>query len=451
MVQTEDSKITSEGNNSTTVPYPVPFYFLNNSEIIVVVKDSAGLEQHLVLNTDYTVTGAGNPTGGSIKTTQPVSTASTVTRFRELPVTQLTSYEEGDAFPAKSHEKALDKLTMLIQQVMRATGGLESELEGDRARAFRLTEASGGIKALSKITDSTLGIDTAGESVLRTPVEMLAWLGQVGTFWHDAAERAHTRGAFPGQTGVQTDNWTLYIAHSTEPGNWVPFLSSSGIVISTNGTPSAKFNPSGDIVGTSESQVLSNKTLNAPTINNPTGLTPANVGLDQADNTSDANKPVSTPTVFALQSKQDLAQKANPNGYASLDSVGKVPIEQIPSSLIGGNSSFQTSWNASANIPPILSGSASAANNGFFYLVSVAGTTVVDSVTSWAVGDMCISDGTKWVKIIATAAVSSVAGKIGAVTLVKGDVGLGNVDNTSVAVQNAAAATLTNKVINGAS
>lgn len=46
-----------------------------------------------------------------------------------------------------------------------------------------------------------------------------------------------------------------------------------------------------------------------------------------------------------------------------------------------------------------------------------------------------------------TDAVSSVAGKTGAVTLVKGDVGLGNVDNTSDATKNSATATLTNKTL----
>lgn len=45
----------------------------------------------------------------------------------------------------------------------------------------------------------------------------------------------------------------------------------------------------------------------------------------------------------------------------------------------------------------------------------------------------------------AGAPVQSVAGKTGTVTLVKGDVGLGNVDNTSDATKNSASATLTNK------
>lgn len=47
----------------------------------------------------------------------------------------------------------------------------------------------------------------------------------------------------------------------------------------------------------------------------------------------------------------------------------------------------------------------------------------------------------------ASAPVQSVAGKAGAVTLAKGDVGLGNVDNTSDATKNAAVTTLTNKTL----
>lgn len=72
-------------------------------------------------------------------------------------------------------------------------------------------------------------------------------------------------------------------------------------------------------------------------------LTKSDVGLGNVDNTSDANKPVSTATQAALDLKADisyvdsentlnekLANKAQPNGYASLDSGGKVPSGQLP-------------------------------------------------------------------------------------------------------------------------
>lgn len=55
------------------------------------------------------------------------------------------------------------------------------------------------------------------------------------------------------------------------------------------------------------------------------------LALDNVDNTSDVNKPVSTATQTALDLKVDLADVGVANGVASLDSGGKVPTAQLPS------------------------------------------------------------------------------------------------------------------------
>lgn len=55
------------------------------------------------------------------------------------------------------------------------------------------------------------------------------------------------------------------------------------------------------------------------------------VGLNNIDNTSDAAKPVSAATQTALNAKQSLTEKGAANGYAGLDSSGKVPSAQLPS------------------------------------------------------------------------------------------------------------------------
>lgn len=64
---------------------------------------------------------------------------------------------------------------------------------------------------------------------------------------------------------------------------------------------------------------------------NPHGVTKTQVGLGNVDNTSDADKPVSTAQQTALNAKEDKANKGVANGYASLDSSGKVPSGQLPS------------------------------------------------------------------------------------------------------------------------
>jgi hypothetical protein len=71
------------------------------------------------------------------------------------------------------------------------------------------------------------------------------------------------------------------------------------------------------------------------------------IGLGNVDNTSDANKPVSTAQQTALNLKVNTSAVGAVNGVASLDSGGKVPFAQLPSSVIGGMR-FVASTNLSA-------------------------------------------------------------------------------------------------------
>ena len=116
------------------------------------------------------------------------------------------------------------------------------------------------------------------------------------------------------------------------------------------------------------------------------------------------------------------------NGVATLDASGRLTTAQIPAALVGAMQ-YQGTWNASTNVPALSSG---VGVKGQYYKVSVAGSVTIDTVNQWSVGDIIAFDGTVWDKIDGLASeVTSVAGRIGAVTLTKTDVGLGNVDNTS--------------------
>ena len=60
-------------------------------------------------------------------------------------------------------------------------------------------------------------------------------------------------------------------------------------------------------------------------------VTKSDLGLGDVDNTSDADKPISTAQQTALNAKEDVANKGVANGYASLDGAAKVPASQLPS------------------------------------------------------------------------------------------------------------------------
>lgn len=107
------------------------------------------------------------------------------------------------------------------------------------------------------------------------------------------------------------------------------------------------------------------------------------------------------------------------NGVATLDSTGKLTTSQMPASLVGAVV-YQGTWNASTNSPTLTSGNGT---KGQYYKVSTAGTTTVDGLSSWNLGDVIIFNGTTWDKIDGTQyEVLSFNTRVGAITLTSSDV-----------------------------
>jgi hypothetical protein len=104
-------------------------------------------------------------------------------------------------------------------------------------------------------------------------------------------------------------------------------------------------------------------------------------------------------------------EKAQPLGVATLDAGGKVPQSQIP---LMGDLNYQGTWNASTNTPTLVS---SVGTKGYYYVVDVAGSTNLNGITDWQIGDWAIFNGTVWQKVDNTDAVTSVNGQVGTVVL----------------------------------
>jgi len=115
-VSTSVYKAGPYAGSGTTGPFTVTFRFLANSHLRVIKTSTTGSETTLNLGVDYSVTGAGGASG-TVTLTSPLLTGEKLTIVRNVPLTQETDYVFDDSFPAESHEQALDKLTMITQQL----------------------------------------------------------------------------------------------------------------------------------------------------------------------------------------------------------------------------------------------------------------------------------------------------------------------------------------------
>jgi len=81
--------------------------------------------------------------------------------------------------------------------------------------------------------------------------------------------------------------------------------------------------------------------------------------------------------------------------YALADEV----LFLVPSPAIRGDTidvlASQGNWDANANSPALASGSGT---KGYYYRVTTAGSTTLDSVTSWLADDFAVFDGRYWQK-----------------------------------------------------
>jgi len=131
---------------------------------------STGALTSFALTTDYTVSGVGVAGGGNVTPVVTLSALYQLVIERNTPATQATDLQDDGPFPADTTETALDKLTVLSQQ-----------LEYKAARALR--QPIGDNTAISELPNATdrasklLGFDSSGNptaSAVSLPSSLVA-------------------------------------------------------------------------------------------------------------------------------------------------------------------------------------------------------------------------------------------------------------------------------------
>lgn len=119
-------------------------------------------------------------------------------------------------------------------------------------------------------------------------------------------------------------------------------------------------------------------------------------------------------TLLGLGSAALATVGANAGNLPALDSGGKLTTAVLPEAILGAMK-YQGTWDASANTPALATPPAST-TKGFYYVVSVAGSTSLSGIAEWKVGDWAVSNGTSWDKIDSSDQVNSVAGLMGSIS-----------------------------------
>ncbi len=202
-LSTQTSKASYAGNGVTSA-FPVSFPFIRDADISALLSRD-GLETPLLQGTHYTLSGAGEPGGGTLSMLTPPATGQTLVIRRDPAIVQELDYVENSAFPAASHEEALDLLTMICQaldeKVRRAVlypVSTPAEQIQD-SRAFLDTCAAARASAQADAAESSAQAQAAGAHAQAAALSAQAAQQSVGGL------RASTGDAAPGTLSVKLE------------------------------------------------------------------------------------------------------------------------------------------------------------------------------------------------------------------------------------------------------
>lgn len=114
-IETTLNRISYAGDGVTTI-FSIPFKFLANADLVAILRDADDVETTLVLNTNYTVTGALVATGGTLTMIVAPASGEFLTIYNDPVATQGVDYVQNQSTPAETSEQALDRLTILSQR-----------------------------------------------------------------------------------------------------------------------------------------------------------------------------------------------------------------------------------------------------------------------------------------------------------------------------------------------
>lgn len=158
-ISTTDNRHTYAGDDSTTA-FAYSFPIQDDDDISVyLMVDATGAVSLKTKTTHYTVSGVGSSSGGNVTFLTAPATGQTVILLRNEPVKQTTDYTANDAFPAETHELALDHAIAVTQMHDEELDRAIKLHRGETATDVEIPDLSVNAGYFLKINDAGTGLD----------------------------------------------------------------------------------------------------------------------------------------------------------------------------------------------------------------------------------------------------------------------------------------------------
>ena len=284
-ISSTTTKNSYSGNGSNTT-FAYGFYIPASTDIQVIVRSSTGTEtvkSEGTGSTNYSITGVGNSSGGNVVfVTAPLNTETVVLR-RNTAKTQATDYVANDPFPAETHEDALDKLTIIGQDLQEQ---VDRSLKLSRTNTMTSTEFTvGATDRASKI----LAFDSSGELSVTQELGTVKgnWAASTAYVVRDIVKDTSTNNIFICLT-AHTSSGSQPLTSNTDSAKW------SLLVDAASATTSATNAASSATAAASSASAASTSASNASTS--------ASTASTQATNASNSASAAATSATNAATS-----------------------------------------------------------------------------------------------------------------------------------------------------
>jgi hypothetical protein len=341
----------SYSGNSSTTAFAYTFKIFADTDLQVIIRSSTGTETTKTLTTHYTVSGAGDASGGNVTFTSgnTPATGETVVIRRAVPQTQAIDYIANDPFPAETNEEGLDRTTMIAQQVSEAT---DRSIKLSRTNTMTSTEFTVGA---TDRANKVLAFDSSGE--ISVTQELGTFKGSDATVTTAAYVQ---RDIIKSTTAAQLNNVYICVADS---------------VVGDSLTDTDHFELLVDAVSAASSATAAASSATASASSASSASTSASTASTQASNASTSASTASTQATNASNSASAASTSAS-NASTSETNAASSATAAASSATSAASSATTATTQASAASTSATNAATSASN------ASTSATNASNSATT---------------------------------------------------------------------